>query len=104
MTREELIKTMVTEVMEDFDFDRVHRTMRMLNWQWAGAGNRTPSMYRLMSKAEKLLTEAAQNYGSKEFYTVGEGGFEATLDNGTLTLRIILTEYSVDHRDYIKVK
>lgn len=33
MSREELIETMVTAVMEEFDFDRVHRAMVNLDWK-----------------------------------------------------------------------
>ena len=31
MSREKLIETMVTAVMEDFDFDKVHRVMVSLD-------------------------------------------------------------------------
>jgi hypothetical protein len=34
MSKEELIDKMVTAVMEDFDFDRVHRVMVNLDWKW----------------------------------------------------------------------
>lgn len=34
MNKEELIDKMVTAVMEDFDFDRVHRVMVNLDWKW----------------------------------------------------------------------
>ena len=106
MSREELIETMVTAVMEDFDFDKVHRVMVSLDWRWTiENGERTvPSSYRMMKTADRLLRDCAQHYGDKEFHSCGTGGFMASLDNGTLALQFILTESASDHRDYINVE
>ena len=106
MNREELIETMVTAVMEDFDFDKVHRVMVSLDWRWTiENGERTvPSSYRMMKTADRLLRDCAQHYGDKEFHACGTGGFMASLDNGTLALQFILTESTSDHRDYINVE
>lgn len=103
MSKEELIDKMVTAVMEDFDFDRVHRVMVNLDWKWdIGDGERTvPSSYRLTKKAESLLRDAAQHYGDKEFYSCGSGGFAAHLDGETLTLQFILTEMTSYASDFI---
>ena len=70
MNKEELIDKMVTAVMEDFDFDRVHRVMANLDWKWdISDGEMTvPSSYRLTKTAENLLRNTAQHYGDKEFH------------------------------------
>ena len=34
MSKEQLIENMVAAVMEEFDFDRVHRVMVNLDWKW----------------------------------------------------------------------
>ena len=106
MSKEELIEEMVTAVMEDFDFDRVHDVMVFLDWRWSIAnGERTvPSSYRLMKTADRLLRETAAHYGETEFYMNGTGGFIASLDNGTLALHFLLAEASSDHRDFINVE
>ena len=106
MSKEELIEEMVTAVMEDFDFDRVHEVMIDIDWKWdIGNGERTvPSTYRIMKTADSLLRDAASHYGEKDFYTKGTGGFIASLDNGTLALQFILAEASSDHRDFINVE
>ena len=103
MNKEELIDKMVTAVMEDFDFDRVHRVMANLDWKWdIGDGEMTvPSSYRLTKTAENLLRNAAQHYGDKEFHTCGSGGFMAHLDGETLTLQFILTEMTSYASDFI---
>ena len=106
MSKEELIEEMVTAVMEDFDFDRVHNVMVFLDWRWSIAnGERTvPSSYRLMKTADRLLRETAAHYGDKEFHAQGTSGLMASLDNGVLALQFILTETTSDHRDFINVE
>lgn len=104
MSREQLIENMVAAVMEDFDFDRVHRIMVNLDWKWdIGDGEMTiPSIYRIMKKAEGLLTSAASHYGENENYSCGSGGFMAHLDGTTLTLQFVLTETTSYADDFIK--
>ena len=72
MSKEQLIENMVTAVMEEFDFDRVHRIMVNLDWKWdVGDGVMTmPSTYRIMKKAEELLVSAANHYG-EDYYSCG---------------------------------
>ena len=105
MSKEELIDRMVTAVMEDFDFDRVHRVMVNLDWKWdIGDGEMTvPSSYRLTKNAERLLRDAAQHYGDKEFHSCGSGGFMAHLDGETLSLQFILTEMTSFASDFINI-
>ena len=106
MSKEELIDRMVTAVMEDFDFDRVHRVMVNLDWKWdIGDGEMTvPSIYRLTKEAERLLRDVAQHYGDKEFYSCGSGGFMTHLDGETLTLQFILTEMTSYASDFINIE
>lgn len=105
MNKEELIEQMVTEVMENFDFFKVHKVMTRLDWHWVTTYGETavPSLFRLMNVAENLLRETADHYGDKEFYA-STGGLMASLEDGVLTLQFILTETSVDHHDYIDVE
>lgn len=103
MSREELIDKMVAVVMENFDFDRVHRVMVNLDWKWViGDGETTvPSIYRLTRNAERLLREAAQHYGEEEFYSCGTGGFMAHLEGEKLTLQFILSTMTTYASDFI---
>lgn len=103
MSREELIDKMVAVVMENFDFNRVHRVMVNLDWKWViGDGETTvPSIYRLTRNAERLLREAAQHYGEEEFYSCGTGGFMAHLEGETLTLQFILSTMTTNASDFI---
>ena len=103
MNREELIDKMVTVVMENFDFDRVHRVMINLDWKWVtdDGGTTVPSIYRLTRNAEKLLREAAQHYGEEGLYSCGTGGFIASLEGETLTLQFILSTMTTYASDFI---
>ena len=106
MSKEELIEQMVTDIMEDFDFDKVHKVMIDVNWKWNignGAIN-VPSTYRIMKTADGLLRDVAAHFGEEDFYLKETGGFVASLNDGELTLQFILAEMSVDHRDYINVE
>ena len=105
MSKEQLIENMVAAVMEDFDFDRVHRVMVNLDWKWdIGDGEMTiPSTYRIMKKAEGLLVSAANHYG-EDNYSCGSGGFMAHLDGTTLTLRFILAEMTSYADDFINTE
>lgn len=103
MSRDELNDKMVTDVMEDFDFEIVHQVMVNLDWEWdIGNGEMTiPSTYRIMKTADRLLRNAASHYGEKQFFYTGSGGLMATLDGECLTLQFILRECSAFHEDYI---
>lgn len=92
MTKEELIDAMVTSVMENFDFDKVHRTMVAEGWKWAVNGEmKIPCKYRLMKVAERILRECADFYEEKDYYSTGTGGFTAALDGCSLSLEFVLT-------------
>ena len=106
MKKAELIDKMVTAVMEEFDFDRVHRIMENLDWKWDGIGcckMTVPSTYRMTKYAEKLLRDAAQHYGGKESYSCSSGGFTAKFDGEALTLQFILTEMTSFASDFIDI-
>ena len=102
MTQERLIDRMITDIMEDFDFEKVRRVMLPLDWKWdIGNGEMTvPSIYRLMKEAEQLLRDVAKYYGEKDRHTISTGGFTATLDEDTLWLSFEIEEGEAFAEDY----
>ena len=98
MSKEEIIEAMITQVMEDFDFEKVHNVMNLLDWRWSNSdgGSDVPSFYKIIKTAEKLLRGVAKYYGDEEFHCFSTGGFMASLDNGILALQFILTEITSD--------
>ena len=82
-------QTIITQVLENFNFDKVHKHMTAVGWGWSGLG--VPSQYKLISAAEGLLKDACKrcieqfnasvktsNQCPPEWrYSVATGGFEA---------------------------
>lgn len=94
MTKEQLIDQMISDVLDDFDFNKVHHVMEYLDWKWYRNGvEEVPNHYQLIKQAESLLREVAEHYGDKKYHIVETGGFRATLDDDDcLELDFILTE------------
>lgn len=66
----------VEKILGAFSFDRVHRAMAALNWQWAGEG--VPSIDKLKKLAENLLRDVAHEGQSKDhIVSYATGGFVA---------------------------
>lgn len=101
MTKEEFIEKMVAKVLDNFDFKRVHETMKHLGWRWRmeNGERAVPSMYRLMKTADKLLCEVAEYYGDNEIHAVSTGGLQASLNGDRLSLRFVLTSASAECGD-----
>ena len=77
----------VEEVLDAFDFERVHRVMESLSWTWANL-DRVPTRAELASEARRLLAELDGSPGVH-----GSGGLRASYkDDGTLSLKFILCE------------
>jgi hypothetical protein len=86
---------LIDEVINTFDFQRVHIAMTALDWQWQtteGDGHAVPSIVRLKAMARILLREAINHK------VVGSGGFEARYypkvdaENEYFQLRFTLAE------------
>ncbi len=77
----------VAEVLDSFDFDRVHQVMESLTWTWANL-DRVPTRAELVAEARRLLTELDGRPGVH-----GSGGLRASCkEDGTLSLKFILCE------------
>ena len=80
----------IGDILNNFDFERVHKAMIALEWNWyLGIGDEgIPSVGALQKAARKLLSEA---WTKKT--TISSGGFSAVYDDGDLILRFILEEW-----------
>lgn len=99
---------MISEIMEEFDFERVQTAMQALNWAWRGSKH-SPTLSELQETAEDLLISAIDGI-QKELdmqpnvsYCAGTGGFEATAILGEdlklcyLSLKFIVTEWDTNN-------
>ena len=66
----------IEDIMENFNFDKVHKIMTMLDWKWAMTANGVPSMDELRAEAKRLLIDAAV-----ERTCVATGGFRAVYES-----------------------
>lgn len=87
------IQTDIDEIMDWFDFEKVHRVMVSLNWKWVSFGG--PSIQEIRVFARKLLYTAVSETidNGCEDYDTGSGGFNVQIntDKETGKLYIKLT-------------
>ena len=71
----------VDEVLADFDFNKVYKTMVTLNWTWYDPESDVPlvpSLERVKARGKELLQEAAEKAAeTKSEFIIGTGGFRA---------------------------
>ena len=97
-SREQLID----EIVENFNWDKVYKTMNVLGWIWVHSEGETPSTGRLITTATRLLRDAYDGaVKEQETYLAGTGGFEAVChvdEDGIyrLELRFVVTSWDVD--------
>jgi len=74
------IRDIIDEVMDGFDFERVHKMMTAVNWTWIG-NDFPPSVAELRANARRQLRDA--HTGCLKHccgFTVATGGFTARVD------------------------
>lgn len=74
---------MINEIIENFDFERCHYTMKALDWEWFNVG--VPSIERLKQSARQRLSDVSKeimrrNNGLtvRDYYFSSSGGLKAT--------------------------
>lgn len=79
----------VNEIMDWFDFEKVHKTMRVLRWKWSGTEEGVPLLGEIKQRARQLLVQSIE-----ENTTISTGGFRATYSHyeNHLNLEFILSE------------
>jgi hypothetical protein len=93
---------LIDEIIENFNWGKVYRTMEALGWIWASSEGETPSIGKLITTATRLLRDAYDGaVKEQETYLAGTGGFEAVCymdgdDMYRLELRFVVTSWDVD--------
>jgi len=90
----------IENIMDSIDFNKIHKTMKALNWRWYyPKSNKTkvPSIKRIKETANRLLSDIVKTHekyevGSKDYY-MATGGFEATIDKGIVCLSFVVEKY-----------
>lgn len=65
----------IEDIIRDFNFEKVHKVMEMLDWKWAMSRYDVPTIEELKAEARRLLVEAAT-----EETQVATGGFRAVYE------------------------
>ena len=73
-----VVREKIRDIMEDFNFQKVHNVMKTLDWKWAMSKYGVPTIDELKHEAKRLLIEAC---GEKT--CVATGGFRAVYEEGT---------------------
>lgn len=82
---------LIDEILDEFDFERVHKVMVALNWQWHNIDG-VPTIGDLRRNARDLLKTVVHG----NHIRVGSGGFYAYKENGTVGLRFEVTNYEAE--------
>jgi hypothetical protein len=108
MTAYEKHLRMIANIINEFDFEKVHKAMKCLGWTWFGVG--CPTIDQLRNSARHRLDSAIKGCladGKPDIeYIVSSGGMKATAyknDYGQITfiqLEFILTSWESDE-DYL---
>tara|TARA_R110000822_G_scaffold137410_1_gene274931 strand:- start:2411 stop:2704 length:294 start_codon:yes stop_codon:yes gene_type:complete len=67
----------IENILDEFDFHRVQKVMKALDWRWYGTEDVFPSVADLRRQARSLL-EDVYHHSDTTCITMGCGGFEAT--------------------------
>lgn len=92
----------ISEIIENFNWEKVRKTMTALDWTWVGSEDNVPSIGKLITTATRLLEQAYDGALRKqETYLSGTGGFEAVcyVDEDDNICRLTL-RFVVDKWDY----
>lgn len=86
-------RDLIDNILDEFDFGRVHKAMVALNWQWHNVDG-VPTIGDLRRNARNLLIDVTQG----NYVMVGSGGFFAYKDAEVLGLRFEVTSYETECR------
>ena len=89
----------IDNILNNFDFDKVHNYMVENNWRWATEFGEliVPSIERLKHRARQILEEVANK--EREVTFIATGGFKAIKLYGTLTLDFVIADWYEENEE-----
>ena len=99
MNKSEVMNKQIDEIMDWFDFDKVHEVMTLLNWEWASAKG-IPSIQEIRAGARARLREAAD----RGFCSTGGFTAQRVDDKDWVRMKLYfeVASWDVEGEDYIK--
>ena len=89
-----LMNPKIEEIMNNFDFEKVYRIMKFLDWEWSCV-NRVPNVKELKATARKLL----EDLDSVQSEYIGTGGFVAEDYGGNYRLTFQVEDWNSEAAD-----
>ena len=104
MTNHERHQTMMFDIINNFDFQRVHDVMKHLNWTWYPKGIPTVDniIFGAREKIESVIKVCLLEAKPDEEYFVSSGGLKATAIKNKygqitfLQLEFVLTSWEIN--------
>jgi len=84
-------KEAIEHILDNFDFERVHKAMTALDWEWASTDG-VPEIPDLRKEVRILLKDVSKRKEDKFF--IGTGGFEVSKEDGILQLKFVIDEWN----------
>jgi hypothetical protein len=81
----------IDEILDEFNFELVHRTMKALDWTWYGSDG-VPTIGEIRRRARELLRELIKD----NHRCIASGGLYAYKEDGLVGLRFEVTSYEVE--------
>lgn len=72
------VREAINSILDNFDFEKVHRVMSYLNWTWRNDG--VPSVDYLKNEVRKLIVEALTSEDIEYSYHIATGGFDIRIE------------------------
>lgn len=80
----------IDEIMDFFDFERVHKVMEALNWTWTATNGNVPEVCQLRRQVRSMLNLLID----KNLESLETGGFSVTKDsNGYIKCSFIVDSW-----------
>lgn len=93
LTREETDQQKIDEILDNFDFERVHSAMLALNWRWQSTVT-VPNIAHLRKKARELLKDVCKKkYDGSCRVEIGTGGLRAERSGDFLRLSFVVSDW-----------
>lgn len=97
----QVLYEMLENIMDCFDFNRVARVMKFLDWKWANLDGkeRVPTEPEIRTEARSLMSDLIERIGTdREVHSIETGGFGVFFDEydgkPDITLMFILDDWN----------
>ena len=77
----------IQEILQEFNFKKVHKVMKYLDWKWQGV---SPSLETIKSVAETLLNNSKVYRSQNDPYPIETGGFRVSACKNGFSLEFIV--------------